>query len=106
MAREELLSPDDQPEDAGLLLDEPGLRPKTLTEFVADLRAAAGTDADQAVAEWFESNSELVDRRVTEMQETATANELYRMFSSLSSSKRDEVVRDLLGFERVSKALP
>ena len=34
MAREELLSPDDQPEDAGLLLDEPGLRPKTLSEFV------------------------------------------------------------------------
>ena len=34
MAREELLSPDDQPEDASLLLDEPGLRPKTLSEFV------------------------------------------------------------------------
>ena len=34
MAREELLSPDDQPEDTGLLLDVPGLRPKSLAEFV------------------------------------------------------------------------
>ena len=34
MAREELLSPAEEPDDAIALLDEPGLRPKTLDEFV------------------------------------------------------------------------
>ena len=34
MPREELLSPSEEPEDTIALLDEPGLRPKTLDEFV------------------------------------------------------------------------
>ena len=34
MAREELLSPAEEPDDTIALLDEPGLRPKTLNEFV------------------------------------------------------------------------
>jgi acetyl-CoA carboxylase/biotin carboxylase 1 len=71
-------------------------------KFLKELRAAAGTDADQGVAEWFETNSELVDRRVNEMQETAAADELYRIFSSLSAAKREAVMRDLDGFSRVS----
>ena len=34
MAREELLSPDEEPDDVAELLDEPGLRPRSLDEFV------------------------------------------------------------------------
>ncbi len=34
MAREELLSPSEEPDDVAVLLDEPGLRPRTLAEFV------------------------------------------------------------------------
>ena len=34
MAREELLSPAEEPDDAAVLLDEPGLRPRSLAEFV------------------------------------------------------------------------
>ena len=52
-------------------------------------------DGDQAVAEWFEANSEFVDRRVAEMQETLAAEDMYKTFSSLSSEKRSEVLRDL-----------
>ncbi len=34
MAREELLSPSEEPDDVAVLLDEPGLRPRTLADFV------------------------------------------------------------------------
>lgn len=34
MAREELLSPSEEPDDVVVLLDEPGLRPRTLADFV------------------------------------------------------------------------
>jgi len=72
--------------------------------FLADLRTAAGTDADQGVAEWFEANSDLVDRRVGEAQDGAAADELYRIFQSLQPATRAAVLRDLDGFARVSGA--
>ncbi len=34
MARDELLSPSEEPDDVAVLLDEPGLRPRTLADFV------------------------------------------------------------------------
>jgi len=69
--------------------------------FIADLCAEAGVDDDKAVAEWFEANSEMVDRRVAEMQESLAADEMYKTFSSLSAAKQTEVLRDLDGFSRV-----
>jgi acetyl-CoA carboxylase/biotin carboxylase 1 len=74
--------------------------------FLADLRAEAGVDDDQAVAEWFELNSDLVDRRVAAMQESLAADGMYKTFSSLSSEKQGEVLRDLDGFARVRSASP
>jgi hypothetical protein len=56
------------------------------------------------VAEWFEANSEMVDRRVAEMQESLAADEMYKTFSSLSAAKQGEVLRDLDGFSRVQEA--
>jgi acetyl-CoA carboxylase/biotin carboxylase 1 len=76
-----------------------------VAQFLGELRAAAGTEADQGVAEWFEANSDLVDRKVGEMQETAMSDELYRIFQSLSASKRADVMRDLDGFNRVNSAM-
>merc|ERR1719199_473576 len=79
----------------------PDVAADRVATFLADLRAEAGVDDDQAVAEWFESNSEFVDRRVSDMQETLAAGEVYKTFSSLSSEKQTEVLRDLDGFSRV-----
>merc|ERR1719331_446892 len=79
----------------------PDVSAKSVATFLADLRAEAGVDDDQAVAEWFESNSEFVDRRVSDMQESLAADEMYKTFSSLSEEKRSEVLRDLDGFARV-----
>jgi acetyl-CoA carboxylase/biotin carboxylase 1 len=75
-----------------------------ITTFLAELRSEAGVDGDQAVAEWFEANSEFVDRRVAEMEETLAAEEMYKTFNSLSAEKRSEVLRDLDGFARVQSA--
>jgi acetyl-CoA carboxylase/biotin carboxylase 1 len=79
----------------------PDVASDRVAAFIADLCAEAGVDDDQAVAEWFEANSDLVDRRVAEMQETLAAGEVYKTFSSLSSEKQTEVLRDLDGFSRV-----
>jgi len=38
------------------------------------------------------------------MRETAAADELYRIFHSLSAVKREAVMRDLDGFTRVNGA--
>ena len=40
----------------------PSISHARVEAFLADLRTAAGTDADQGVAEWFEANSDLVAR--------------------------------------------
>jgi acetyl-CoA carboxylase/biotin carboxylase 1 len=82
----------------------PSISAARVEKFLGELRAAAGTEADQGVAEWFETNADLVDRRVGEMQETAAADELYRIFQSLSAAKREAVMRDLDGFCRVNSA--
>merc|ERR1719405_158882 len=82
----------------------PSISSARVEKFIAELRTAAGTNSDQAVAEWFETNSELVERRVGEMQETAAADELYRIFQSLQPATRAAVLRDLDGFARVSGA--
>jgi acetyl-CoA carboxylase/biotin carboxylase 1 len=82
----------------------PSISTARVATFIAELRASVGADSDQAVAEWFENNSELVERRVGEMQETAAADELYRIFHSLSAAKREAVMRDLGGFCRVNSA--
>jgi acetyl-CoA carboxylase/biotin carboxylase 1 len=82
----------------------PSISSARVATFIGELRASVGSDADQAVAEWFETNSDLVERRVGEMKETAAADELYRIFHSLSAAKRDAVMRDLDGFCRVNGA--
>jgi len=83
----------------------PDVSADRVSSFLADLRAEAGVETDQAVAEWFESNSELVDRRVAEMQESLAADEMFKTFSSLSSEKQSEVLRDLDGFSRVQSTI-
>ena len=40
----------------------PSISQERVEAFLVDLRTAAGTDADQGVAEWFEANSDLVAR--------------------------------------------
>ena len=40
----------------------------------------------------FEANTELVDRRVAEMKESLSADEMFKTFSSLSSEKQSEVL--------------
>jgi len=82
----------------------PSISQERVEAFLVDLRTAAGTDADQGVAEWFEANSDLVDRRVGEAQDGAAADELYRIFQSLQPGTRAAVLRDLDGFARVSGA--
>jgi acetyl-CoA carboxylase/biotin carboxylase 1 len=82
----------------------PSISTARVEKFIAELRASVGAETDQAVAEWFETNSDLVERRVGEMQETAAADELYRIFHNLSAAKREAVMRDLGGFCRVNSA--
>merc|ERR1719498_425033 len=47
----------------------PSISSARVEKFIAELRAAAGAESDQAVAEWFETNSDLVERRAGEMRE-------------------------------------
>jgi len=82
----------------------PSVAADRVKAFLDGLRAEAGIDNDQAVAEWFEANTELVDRRVAEMKESLSADEMFKTFSSLSSEKQSEVLRDLDGFARVQAA--
>jgi len=60
----------------------------------------AGTD--QAVAEWMENHKKEVDSRVEQERQKAAEEEIYKLVASLPVERREEVVRDLLGYARVA----
>jgi len=64
--------------------------------------AAGPAGEDEAVATWLEAHAGEVDARVEEERQRATEAQVYRLIASLPAAKREDVVRDLVGFSRVA----
>jgi hypothetical protein len=75
-------------------------------EFVEDFVAKAPVEVsnEQSVAEWLETNTDLVDAAVHHRREKANEGEVFRLFSTLSATARAEMLRDLAGFAKVQDA--
>jgi len=74
-----------------------------VTDLCKDVAAAAAAGGeDKAVALWIEEHPKEVQSRVETERHRATEEEIYKLVSSLPSSKRAEVVRDLVGYSRVA----
>jgi len=63
----------------------------------------AGND-DKAVALWLEENGKVVDNGVEQERQRAAQQEIFRLIQTLPSSMQGDVVRDLDGFVKVSRA--
>merc|ERR1719356_1521004 len=64
--------------------------------------AAGASGEDEAVATWLEGHASEVDARVEQERQRATEEQIYRLIASLPTSRRGDVVRDLVGYSRVA----
>jgi len=86
----------------------PSLSHVAAVEKVEKLTSAAviGGPApeDQAIAEWLESHAAEVGAMIEQERQRATEKDIYRLVASLPEARRGQVVRDLVGFNKVESA--
>uniref|UniRef100_A0A7S4GNE6 Acetyl-CoA carboxylase n=1 Tax=Oxyrrhis marina TaxID=2969 RepID=A0A7S4GNE6_OXYMA len=80
-------------------LDHAGAR-----AFVNELLTNATVDpsSDRAVAEWIERTRDEIGFRIEERRQKQVESQLFALFNTLPNSKRQDVVRDLVGYCKVS----
>jgi len=64
---------------------------------------AAGGD-DRVVAQWIENNTAKIDALVESERQRLTNDKIFKLFISLPAAARSDVVRDLVGFTKVTEA--
>jgi len=69
---------------------------KTLSEV-----AAGG---DRVVAQWIENNTAKINGLVESERQRLTQDRIFKLFISLPAAARSDVVRDLVGFTKVTEA--
>jgi len=83
--------------------DVPRLSRDQAMNMVKQISKDAGTE-DKSIALWLEENSKAVDAGVELERQRATQTEIFRLIQTLPSTMQGDVLRDLDGFVKVSRA--
>jgi len=72
--------------------------------FISNMVAEVAAGGDRVVAQWIESNTATINAKVETERQRLIQERIFKLFSSLPAAARSDVVRDLVGFTKVTDA--